>query len=134
MAARQVPPVLAQHGDHLDPDLLARARVARDGDARRRRAGLAEMPGTREGRRLEIRHRAVARIPAVHLHDVIEAGAELGERCADLLHYLIGLADDVSGAIDLALAVDGRLAADENHLAAAERLGEAFGQWRQRRR
>ena len=37
IAARQMPAILAQHGDDLDLDLLARQRMARDGDARRRR-------------------------------------------------------------------------------------------------
>ena len=133
MAARQVPAVLAQHGHHLDFDLLAFAGKARNGNPGRRRPRLLEMGGAGQRRGLEIRHRAMADIPAVHLHHVVEGGAEMRQRLAELAHHLLGLADDVAGEDKLSGAVDGRLGADEDHLAAAKSRSEALGQERQAR-
>ena len=59
--------------------------------------GSFEMRRAGERRRLEIRHRAAAGIPAVQLHHIVEAGAEMAERRADLAHHLPGLGDDVAG-------------------------------------
>src|SRR6266481_9273866 len=96
MAPRQAFAVGPQHGHHFDLYLLALAGMGRDRDSCRRRPRLLEMARAGEGRGLEVRYRALAHIPAVHLDDVIEGGAEIAEGPANLSHHLIGLGDDFS--------------------------------------
>src|SRR5262249_59520432 len=67
-------------------------------------------------------------VVAVHLHHVVEGRAVLGEDASDVLDDRGRLAGEVSRMADLAGGRARDLSADEDHVAAAERLAKGGGE------